>query len=532
MHKTNLITLISLAILVTVLPFYAWREPDRLAQAQAELQQEFVSEAAVIYAHNCAVCHGAAGEGIGAMPALNSTGLRTADYDFLYKTIARGRYETVMSGWLNEEGGSLNEYEVNELVALIRYAAWAEVGQITASAGFAPPTMPVPKVDDLFIAELVALDPAAAAWAAGMTFYAQNCTICHGINGEGSDLGLPLNTAAIRATPADELQSIITAGVPTTLMVGWDNVLSSADIADIVAFLKNWDVINDAGLVLTPPEPVEIDLSDPGKALAAGEQIYNSTCMACHGENGAGGIGPVLNSQQILTRNSDEQISQTIINGGRRPNSSMPAFGDRLSDSEISALVQFIRAWEPNAPTVANPRGTAQGGGPPWLRVAPEGDANITPQGNGPGQGNQGQGSQGQGNQGQGGQGQGGPPWRNEEPAAPTTPPAPGASGAVDGMGTLLPSGPAQTYVGSVVAIDGNQLTFRNSADNKDLLAMLGPPWFWEENGIELKIGDVVSLEGFDGDDHLEVNWIKNETTGQSMTLRSPDGNPVWSAQP
>jgi mono/diheme cytochrome c family protein len=127
-----------------------------------------------------------------------------------------------------------------------------------------------------------------------------------------------------------------------------------------------------------------------------GERIYNTTCAACHGENGSGGTGPALNSLQLLTRKTDEQIQNTVINGGHRPNSTMPAFGDRLTSVEIGALVDYIRAWEPTATWVENPRGTQQGGGPPWLRATPDANNPI-----GPGRGQGGRGNQG-----------GGPPWR------------------------------------------------------------------------------------------------------------------------
>ena len=92
----------------------------------------------------------------------------------------------------------------------------------------------------------------------------------------------------------------------------------------------------------------------------------------------------------------------------------MPAFGDRLTAVEIDALVSFVRAWEPTTPWVQNPRGTDQGGGPPWLRAIPDPNNPITP-------GNQGQG-RGRGRQG------GGPPWRqtgnapgNDQQALPQT---------------------------------------------------------------------------------------------------------------
>jgi len=149
-------------------------------------------------------------------------------------------------------------------------------------------------------------------------------------------------------------------------------------------------------VVLTPPEPVWVDIDDPESMLELGERIYSTTCVACHGEDGSGGTGPVLNSQQVLTANTDEQLTNTIINGGWRPNSTMPSFGDRLTSVEIDAIVSYLRAWEPTAPFVENPRGTQQGGGPPWLR-SDDGTTTTTP----------GQGSQGNG------QGQGGPPWRD-----------------------------------------------------------------------------------------------------------------------
>ena len=156
MNKYNLITTIALLLLVIGVPVYAVLEPTRMEQSQADLRQEFVSDAAVIYVANCALCHGAAGEGIGSMPALDNEGLRTADFDFLYKTIARGRYDTVMAGWHDEEGGSLNEYQINELVALIRYGDWPQVGEMAAEQGLIPPTLPVPEVDEAFLAEVSA----------------------------------------------------------------------------------------------------------------------------------------------------------------------------------------------------------------------------------------------------------------------------------------------------------------------------------------------------------------------------------------
>jgi mono/diheme cytochrome c family protein len=508
MNGYKITSLLALLILVVAIPIYVISEPDRLAQAQVALRQEFVSDAAVMYVENCAVCHGAAGEGIGAVPGLDNPALWTADYDFLYKTIARGRYGTTMAGWHVDEGGLFNEYQVDELVALIRYVDWAQVGELAAARGLIPPTLPVPQVDDDFLAQIAALGPEGSQWAEGIHLFANNCTVCHGVDGQGSDLGVPLNSDEVRAKEAVELARIITEGVPGTAMVAWQNTLSVDDIEALVAFVKNWDVIEAQGLALEPPEPIRIDLNNPEEVLALGERIYNTTCIACHGENGGGGAGPALNSLQVLTNSSDVQLESTIVNGGRRPNSTMPAFGDRLTSVEIGALVDFIRAWEPTATWVENPRGTAQGGGPPWLRATPDATNPVSPGGGAAGSGAQGGGQAG----GQGG----GPPWRQSGTA--TT--APGTN--------QTNQGPAVQFSGQVVTIEGNLLTFSNAADGALLEAMLGPPWFWSESGIPLNPGDQIELEGFQSTDHMEVNWLANQTTGQRIELRTADGTPVW----
>ena len=381
MNTNKLISLLALLILILVLPAYAWLEPERMEQSQADLRQEFVSDAAVLYVENCAVCHGAQGEGIGAMPSLDNDSLRTADYDMLTKTIARGRYNTAMGAWLQDEGGSLNEYQIDELVTLIRYGDWTQVRELAAQRGLIPPTLPVAEIEPELLTQIAELnDESGSQWAAGMQLYAANCTLCHGVRGEGTDLAVPLNTPDIQATDFVELQRIISQGIPDSLMAGWENSLQPSEIEALANFLQNWRQIEAEGIALTPPEPIQIDVDDPEEMLALGERIYNSTCIVCHGEEGGGGTGPVLNSQQILTNNSDEQLFQTIVNGGHRPNSSMPAFGDRLTSVEIEAVVGLLRSWEPTAPWVENPRGTTQGGGPPWLRATPDANNPIAPE--------------------------------------------------------------------------------------------------------------------------------------------------------
>ena len=493
--KHTLIIFLGLLILVVALPLYAWMEPARMEQAQQALRETYVADAALMYVENCAVCHGAAGQGVGANPPLNTDAIRNADYDYLFKTIARGRYDTAMAGWHEDEGGVYNDYQIEELVAFLRYVDWDQTSEIAAQQGLIPPALPVPEVSDDFLAQVEALGPEAAAWAEGIKTYAESCTTCHGVNGEGTNLAPALNDEDTRTTDSEELARIIREGVPGTMMPAWDNKLDEQAIADLAAFLQNWDKINEAGLELTPPAPIRIDLNNPEEVLALGESLYASACAACHGENGEGGSGPALNSLQILTRHTDEDMRNAIIYGPPRPNSIMPAFGDRLTSVEVDALVQYIRSWEADAIWVENPRGTAQGGGPPWLRATPDAENPISP-GRGRGQG-------------------GGPPegrgWRKQ--------------GAAE---QPHQQSPTLSFTGVVVRVVENQLTFRDETGvERD--AMLGPSWWWSENRIELLPGDPIKLEAFESSDHMEVNWIENLRTGQRVDLRSPEGMPVWS---
>ncbi|MEZ4518472.1 MAG: cytochrome c, partial [Chloroflexota bacterium] len=306
------------------------------------------------------------------------------------------------------------------------------------------------------------------------------------------------------------------------MMAGWANALDPVDIESLVAFLQNWDAIYDQGLALTPPEPVQIDVDDPEEMLALGERLFTATCTACHGENGSGGTGPALNSQQVLTSLTDEQILEAIVNGGRRANSTMPAFGDRLTTTELEALVGYIRAWEPTAPVVENPRGTQQGGGPPWLRATPDPDNPVSPQGNGQGQGQgNGNGYRGGANpdfqSGNQGQGQGNGTGTGQQDTTTTAEPQ------------ATPNAPTLSFHGRVTAIDSNRLSF-TADDGTEVEAMLGPPWFWSASGIPLSPGDEIELEGFESTDHMEVNWLTNLTTGQTIQLRTAEGMPVWNS--
>jgi plastocyanin/mono/diheme cytochrome c family protein len=86
-----------------------------------------------------------------------------------------------------------------------------------------------------------------------------------------------------------------------------------------------------------------------------GYLVYEANCARCHGEQGEGGIGPVLNRQDKLFDHLNEDYIRNVLTVGGRyvcgdPNSLMPAWADTanppgpLNYRQIDELVAFLLA--------------------------------------------------------------------------------------------------------------------------------------------------------------------------------------------
>ncbi len=343
-----LVGILATALMVAAIGLYAWREPARLETAQAEQLAADLDGAMTLYAQNCAVCHGAAGEGIGAMPPLDSPALREMDPGALTKIIARGLYGSAMPAWSLEDGGPLSDYQVGQLVSLVAAGDWPATQDRVVNLGLAPLIPFVSEADPAVLESLAAL-PEGDALAAGIRLYAENCVACHGADGAGTSLAPALNDPAVRAQDAAELERDVRLGVAGTLMAGWEKVLDGEQIAALVALMQRWDEVPD-GAIPAPDEPVLVT----AESLALGEELYASSCSSCHGPEGQGSQrAPSLNVRAYLAETPDAALEQIVTLGV--PETSMPAWGDRLSEAQIQSIVGFMRSWEPTAPEVAQP---------------------------------------------------------------------------------------------------------------------------------------------------------------------------------
>jgi mono/diheme cytochrome c family protein len=348
--------LLALSFLAAGLLFYALQEPQRILSARAAQLTADLAESMTIYAQNCAVCHGLAGEGIGSTPALNRPEMQSADPISLDKVISRGLYNTSMPAWSREDGGPLSDYQIGLLVTLIQRGDWQLVQDRVVNLGLAP-LVPFSAQPDPALIELTRGLPDGESLAKGIETYAAQCVACHGPDGLGTSLAPALNSADVRLKDSAAIERTILNGVPGTLMAPWQDALSVEQVASLLALITHWDEV-PGGAIPAPDKSLPVT----EQSLQLGADLYAQSCSRCHGPEGQGTPrAPSLNVKGFLEQTNDLAMQQVITSGV--PGTAMPAWGDRMTDAEIQAIVGFIRSWEPTAPQVATP---TRGGGPWW----------------------------------------------------------------------------------------------------------------------------------------------------------------------
>ena len=87
----------------------------------------------------------------------------------------------------------------------------------------------------------------------------------------------------------------------------------------------------------------------PG-SIAAGKQVYQRYCATCHGTNAEGGSGsdisppaPDLTDSEWKHGSTDGEIF-SVIKNGVPPELNMEPWGDRISDTDIWNIVNYLRS--------------------------------------------------------------------------------------------------------------------------------------------------------------------------------------------
>jgi len=73
---------------------------------------------------------------------------------------------------------------------------------------------------------------------------------------------------------------------------------------------------------------------------AAGEAVYRTNCVACHGQNMEGGIGPNLLDEEWIHGNAPADILRTIQEGVAEKG--MPTWGPILGPERVKQVAAYI----------------------------------------------------------------------------------------------------------------------------------------------------------------------------------------------
>ena len=164
-----------------------------------------------------------------------------------------------------------------------------------------------------------------AAHTVGRNLFANNCAVCHGADGHGN-VGFPnlSDQDWLYGGAPEQIETTITAG-RAGVMIPWKDVLGSAGVENVLAYV----------LSLSGRAP-------PAGDVAAGQALFNTNCVACHGADGRGNqtLGaPNLTDHTWLYGGSVDAVRASIA-GGRQ--GQMPAQLDRLGAQRVKLLAAYV----------------------------------------------------------------------------------------------------------------------------------------------------------------------------------------------
>ena len=212
------------------------------------------------------------------------------------------------------------------------------------------------------------LESAEESGRSGATLYKEYCLVCHGDKGDGNGFAAKFldpkprdftsGKYKIRSTTSlptdDDINRVITKGIPGTLMPAFKQDLDEQEISSLVAHIKDFTDAFDG----ETPEPITIPNPPPKteELLAMGERLYvDGGCGTCHGQSGKGD-GPSAETLQDEWGYSIRPYDFTIpgrMKGGSTVSdvyrsfvvgiggTPMPAYGEIFTEEENWALAYY-----------------------------------------------------------------------------------------------------------------------------------------------------------------------------------------------
>ena len=272
-----------------------------------------------LYDTNCSACHGLFGEG-GPNPAKpnfiigpisTAEFLKTRDDYTLRAIISQGQPNLGMASFGSANGGPLSDEDIDLIIAYIR----------TWQAN--PPVDEIPEV----IQDTLSLK--------GEQIYLSICAQCHGDSGEGL-IGPSLQDPEWQAKYTDtEIFSSIKLGHMDSPMISWGDILSDQQIEQLVVFIRELEVDENAPKVITFKDDIL--------------PIINSQCIFCHKTDATGWDAStydgIVNSGNegpaVIPGDPDNSLLVQKMLGTHTKGGIMPPAG-KLPERTIQKVIDWI----------------------------------------------------------------------------------------------------------------------------------------------------------------------------------------------
>jgi cytochrome c oxidase cbb3-type subunit 3 len=188
------------------------------------MRPDKVTAFALLFAANCAGCHGAEGRGGAALALADPVYLAIADDVTIRRVVSDGVPGTAMPAFAQSAGGMLTDEQIEAIVGAIR-ARWARPD---ALRGVKPPPYAARGDGDA---------------RRGASVYAVYCSSCHGADGRGGERASSIVDGSFLALVSNQsLRTTVIVGRRELGAPDWrGNVpgtpMSEEDVSDVVAWL-------------------------------------------------------------------------------------------------------------------------------------------------------------------------------------------------------------------------------------------------------------------------------------------------------